>query len=69
MNTSSNEVIERVIAKYDLIFGLHGRWRPICGHFVHVRLANSPAIGCDGRAQTGSQLDSPSSRAPMEHPG
>jgi hypothetical protein len=62
--------------------GLHGRWRPICGHFGHVRLANSLAIGCDGRVRTDSQLDSPfvganvyvrefpsNSRAPMKYPG
>jgi hypothetical protein len=62
--------------------GLHGRWRPICGHLGHVRLADSLAIGCDGRAQTGSQLDSPfaganacvrefpaNSRVPMKYPG
>ncbi|MPZ43537.1 MAG: hypothetical protein GEV05_09060 [Betaproteobacteria bacterium] len=88
-NALRNEVIERVVAKYDLNAGLHGRWRPICGHFGHVRLANRLAndyagsgFGCDGRAQTGSQLDSPfaganvyvrefpaNSRAPMKYPG
>jgi hypothetical protein len=78
----SNDVIERIVAENDLIFGPHGRWRPICRHFVRVRLANSSAIGYGGRAHTGSQLDSPfagenvyvrqspaNSRALMKYPG
>jgi hypothetical protein len=71
MNAASNEVIARVTAKYDPKVGLHGRWRPICGHFVHVRLANSLAIGCDGQSGGVSRdvpAHVPAARQPLAPP-
>ncbi|MPZ47624.1 MAG: hypothetical protein GEV05_30565 [Betaproteobacteria bacterium] len=49
--------------------GLHARWRPICGHFGHVRLANSCLLAAPAEPKLTRNSARHHRAPPMKYPG